>query len=256
MKFNVVVATHHKTGTVWMSSVFKAISRKLRANYIDFWDNYAKLDPLLKPPFVVFNYDSTFRQHSSLLRRDDVRILHLIRDPRDVLISAMHYHKSSDEPWLHRTPPANDDVTYQSKLNSFATPHEQYLFELENSTNTTIEDMLDWQYGRANCMDVRYEDLFQDRSLELWCSILTFLGYDESEHAVCKDCFWQYSLFGQAPGANRRHARSGEVAQWRHEFTPKLAKAFVDRFPDALQLLGYEPDDRWIEDLEQVRTGD
>jgi hypothetical protein len=256
MKFNVVVATHHKTGTVWMASVFKAIAKRMRANYIDFWSNYGRLDPLLKTPFVVFNYDSNFLQHSGLLRRDDVRILHLIRDPRDVLISAMHYHKTSDEDWLHRTVPDNGDVTYQHKLNSLATPFDQYLFELEHSTSTTIEDMLDWQYGRANCMDVRYEDLFQDRSMVLWSSILAFLGFDESEQDFCKDTFWKYSLFGEAPGANRRHARSGEVAQWKHEFSPKLAQAFVDRFPDALQVLGYESDDQWIEHLREVGKAD
>jgi hypothetical protein len=257
MKYNIVVATHHKTGTVWMASVFKALAKKLRANYLDFWEHYGKLDPLLNKPFVVFNYDSNFGQHAGLLRREDVRILHLIRDPRDVLISAMHYHKTSDEPWLHKKVPANDDIDYQRKLNSLATPFDQYIFELEHSTNTTIEDMLDWQYGRANCMDVRYEELFQDRDMKLWSSIQEFLGFDAAEQAFGKECFWKYSLFGEAPGANRRHARSGEVQQWRHEFSPELAQAFVDRFPDALQVLGYETDDRWIEDLgQQARTGD
>lgn len=252
MKFNVVVATHHKTGTVWMATVFKAIAKALGAGYIDFWAHYGRLDHLLKKPFVLFNYDSMFKQHSGLLRRDDVRILHLIRDPRDVLISAMHYHKSSSEAWLHQTVPGQGNIAYQQKLNSFATPLEQYLFELENSTNSTIEDMLDWQYDRANCMEVRYEDLWLDRSMVLWTEILAFLGFDEKEQAVCKDCFWKHSLFGEPAGANRRHARSGEAAQWKHEFTPALARAFVHRFPDALQILGYEPDDQWIERLEEV----
>ena len=44
MKFNVVVATHHKTGTVWMSAVFSAIAKELGASYIDFWSHYGRLD--------------------------------------------------------------------------------------------------------------------------------------------------------------------------------------------------------------------
>ncbi len=256
MKFNVVVATHHKTGTVWMASIFKAMAKKMRANYVEFWAHYGKLDPQLKKPFIVFNYDSNFGQHSGILRREDVRILHLIRDPRDVLISAMHYHKTSDEAWLHKTMPANDDVDYQRKLNSLPTKFEQYIFELEHSTNSTIEDMLDWQYGRSNCMDVRYEDLFQDRDMALWSSIVDFLGFDAGEKEFSKETFWKMSLFGEAPGANRRHARSGEVQQWRNEFSPQLAEAFVDRFPDALQVLGYETDDQWVGKLAQVKTAD
>jgi len=215
MKFNVVVATHHKTGTVWMSAVFSAIAKELGASYIDFWSHYGRLDPLLRTPFILFNYDSTFRQHSGVLARDDVRILHLIRDPRDVLISAMHYHKTADEAWLHKTVPGCNDIPYQRKLNSFATPFEQYLFELENASSSTIEDMLDWRYDRANCLEIRYEDLRLDRSMVLWSQILTF-------------------------------------AQWKREFTPQLAQAFVYRFPDALQLLGYEPDDGWIEQLGEM----
>jgi hypothetical protein len=86
----------------------------------------------------------------------------------------------------------------------------------------------------------------------LWSQILTFLGFDETEQNACKECFWNRSLFGAAAGSNRGHVRSGDVAQWKREFTPKLAQAFVYRFPDALQALGYEPDDRWIEQLEEM----
>ena len=164
----------------------------------------------------------------------------------------MHYHKTADEAWLHQTVPGGGDVPYQRKLNSFATPFEQYLFEMENASSSTIEDMLDWRYDRPNCLEIRYEDLRVDHSMALWSQILAFLGFDESEQKACKDCFWNYSLFGGAAGANRGHVRSGDVAQWKREFTPKLAQAFVHRFPDALQELGYEPDDRWIEQLSEV----
>jgi hypothetical protein len=250
VKHNVVIATHHKTGTVWMSTVFKSIARELGANYVDFWSHYGRLERSLKPPFILLNHDSTFLQHADVLRRPDVRILHLVRDPRDVLISAMHYHKTSDEPWLHEKVPGNDNAPYQQRLNALPTPFEQYVFELENSTGSTIEAMLDWQYGRTNCLEVRYEDLWRDRSLELWSRIVEFLGFDERERRLSRACFWQHSLFGEAGSANRRHARSGEAAQWKREFTPELAEVFLNRFPDVLQVLGYETDDRWIEQLE------
>lgn len=249
MKQNIVVATHHKTGTVWMSTVFKAIARRLGAHYVDFWSHYGRLDRVLKPPFILLNHSSMFERHASQLRREDVRILHLIRDPRDVLISAMHYHKKADEPWLHHTIPGNNLASYQQRLNSLPTVHEQYLFELEGATGSTIDAMLDWQYERPNCLELRYEDLWSDRSLSVWRQAASFLGFEGSELEVSEKCFWEHSLFGQAPRTNRRHARSGEAAQWKSEFTPELARAFLERFPDALVALGYEDDDRWIESL-------
>ena len=43
MKYNVVVATHHKTGTVWMDGVFKAIADDVGAHYVDFRSEYGRL---------------------------------------------------------------------------------------------------------------------------------------------------------------------------------------------------------------------
>jgi len=86
MKYSVVVATHHKTGTVWMDGVFKNIARDLGVQYIDFRSQYGCLGDALSKPFILLNCDSNFREHSDILNRDDVRILHLVRDPRDVLI--------------------------------------------------------------------------------------------------------------------------------------------------------------------------
>ena len=48
--------------------------------------HHKAVEEALKRPFILFNYDSDFRGHSQLLSRDDVRILHVIRDPRDVLM--------------------------------------------------------------------------------------------------------------------------------------------------------------------------
>ena len=119
--------------------------------------------------------------HLPVLSRADVRILHLIRDPRDVLISALHYHRTAREAWLRQPAPSDDNVAYQHKLNSLGSVLEQYLFELENSAGDTIDDMLDWQYGRANCLEVRYEDLWVDHSMALWSRIASFLGFEDAE---------------------------------------------------------------------------
>ena len=70
-------------------------------------------------------------------------------------------------------------------------------------------------------------------AMALWSQIVTFLGFDESEQKTCKESIWNHSLFGKAAGLDRGHVRSGDVAQWKREFTPKLAQAFVHRFPDA-----------------------
>ena len=248
MKYSVIVATHHKTGTVWMDGVFKAIADDVGAKYIDFRSEYARLDEVLEEPFILFNYDSEFRDYAHILDREDVRIMHLIRDPRDVLISAMHYHKKSTESWLHTPVPGYNNVTYQRRLRELKTRFEQYVFEMEHSTAGTLRGMLAWKYDRANCFEARYEGLRQDLDLACWTRIAEFLGFDETERQSCRLRFWQNSLFGGLPRLGNKHVRSGDIGQWKREFDRDLAYSFIDHFPDVLQTLGYEPDNKWLFD--------
>jgi len=253
MKYNVVVATHHKTGTVWMDGVFKAIAADVGARYVDFKARYGQLHEALETPFILFNSDANFRQHADILTRDDVRVLHVIRDPRDVIISAMHYHRKSSESWLHEPVPGYDNITYQRRLKELPTKFRQYLYEMDHSSSGTVREMVKWKYGRPNCFEARYEELRQDEQLSHWTRIATFLGFDETELASCTRRFWENSLFGGLSRLGNKHVRSGDVAQWKHEFTLKLAQEFLARFPFALQSLGYEPDHKWVLDL--YRTG-
>ena len=149
MRYNLVVATHHKTGTVWMDGVFKALAGDLGARYINFRAQYEDMKGLLGSPFVLFCYDLDFGEYASLLDREDVRTLHLIRDPRDVVISAMHYHKASRETWLHEPIPGYDNLTYQRALRALPTRYAQYVFEMDNSSASTLRDMAAWRYGRS-----------------------------------------------------------------------------------------------------------
>jgi hypothetical protein len=180
-----------------------------------------------------------------------VRIVHLIRDPRDVVISAMHYHKGASESWLHEPIPGYDNLTYQRALQRLPTRLAQYVFEMENSSASTLRDMAGWRYGRANCFEARYEELRQDRDLVYWRQIMAFLGLDAAEQALANLRFWQNSLFGGLSWLGNRHVRSGTVAQWRREFTPELGEAFLERFPGLLQSLGYETSDAWARELQR-----
>ena len=251
MRNDIVVATHHKTGTVWMDGVFKAIAGDVGARYVNFRAERGRLSELLHSPFVLFCYDSDFGEHAPLLDRENVRIVHLIRDPRDVVISGMHYHKASRESWLHEPIPGYDNLTYQRALQKLPTKFAQYIFEMENSSAGTLRDMANWRYGRANCFEARYEDLRRDSDLAYWHRIMSFLGLDAAERALGGQRFWQNSLFGGLPRLGNRHVRSGAVAQWRREFTPELAQAFLKRFPGLLQSLRYETSDAWARDLQR-----
>lgn len=254
MRSNVVVGTHHKTGTVWMSSVFNAIATRLGVRYIDFWANGGDVDWRSGERFILFNYHSIFRTNAEMLDADNVRILHLVRDPRDVLISALKFHLRSDEKWLLEPSADFGGKSYQQVLKDLPSKYDQYVFEMEHSSRNTLGQMERWDYGRSNCFEARYGELISDVDLQLWEEIISFLGFEDHEREVCRECFWRFSLFGDLAGSDhvhvKSHVQSGREGQWRTEFDATIAQAFVARFPTVLQTLKYEPDGAWVEALD------
>jgi hypothetical protein len=248
-----LVATYHKTGTVWMATTFRRICTALD---IRFAQPKKTGSPDVTPPVVIFDGRSFRRQDLRwLVEVDSFRIFHLIRDPRDVVISAMHYHRTSEEDWLHRPDEAFGGNTYQQALNRVADDRQGYIFEMDNITGMAIRNMLRWDYSRANSFECKYEDLIMDTQTELFGRVVRHLGFADAEIDICRKQFWDASIFG-GKDRNRKplHIRSGAARQWPSVFDRGLGEAFVERFGEALVTLGYEPDNSWVSRLPETQV--
>lgn len=241
-----IIATHHKTGSVWMRTVFRSISRKLGIPYISLNNGDGAISRQTSHPAIIFSDHSDFSGCRWLLKNKNSRIFHLIRDPRDVVISAMQYHRKSTEQWLHQERKAFGGMSYQQKLNSLADDRTRYLFEMDRSARRVIRDMRKWDYGAWNGFECKYEELIEDTDMVLVAAILRHLGFEGHEIEKSTQVFWDNSLFGELRGTSSEHIRSGARRQWRKVFDVPLAQAFIERFGDTLVQLGYEPDDRWV----------
>lgn len=74
------LATHHKGGTVWMKQIIKALAVECNIPWIGIWsDAQVQNIPEAGPTFLV-NWHGWFP--SSVWDRDDIAVLHIIRDPR------------------------------------------------------------------------------------------------------------------------------------------------------------------------------
>lgn len=239
----IVVCTHHKTGSVWMANIFRAIKRHEKLQL------HSKAQAELPPATDIFLQDHSKVDLAALQARfpkRGVRAVHVVRDPRDVIISGAFYHVKTTEKWANNPKKEYGGKSYKQAISALPTDHEKLVFEMDHTGGRTIREMLAWDYQSPLCFEARYEDLITDRELKLFKPLMESLGYEGERLEMALGFVKELSLFGGAAGSDPAdHIRSGEGRQWVNVFTPELKAAFNERFPDALQRLGYEKSSQW-----------
>lgn len=250
------IGTHHKTGTVWMRRVWRLIAEDLEIPF----------HPLHRPKkwaalpdtgrVICVNWSSRFDQ--ALFDREDARFLHIIRDPRDVLLSGARYHETAPgrhEAFLHRPNPDWDGLTYQEHLRRLDTQEKKLAFEMTQRHALTVREMLDWPYGHPRVMDLRYEKLMKDTDCAQFRKAARFFGFSETETARAVEIFFENSLFGgltkdSGIGRVKTHVSSSEPTQWISSLPEETARLYLERHGGDLVALGYESDQNWLNKLQ------
>lgn len=230
-----IVGTHHKTGTVWLLNVFRAWANASGRTLF----NGQQAD-------LPATADIFFQEHShidmdalqSRFPDRDLRGVHIIRDPRDVILSATHYHARSSEPWLHEANASFGGLSYQQKLQSLPDLTSRLIFEMENSSKWTIRAMAEWKFDDPRFFELRYEELIEDRELAIFSRAFTHLGATGDDLKAALKAAFENSLFS-GKVVNATHVRSGRPQQWRSEFTEEALEKFNAAFGEMVERLGY-----------------
>lgn len=246
MRNTVLVGTYHKTGTVWMMSVFQALCKQLQVPFYDISPSRGlcstkadRREFLIekigkREKCVIFENHCRFDLQN--LDLSDVKGVRIVRDPRDVCISAARYHPWAQEPWLHIPKEEFGGATYSQVINGLETFKDRLIFEMENASNSTIQKMLDFDdYGVFET--IHFEKLMLDVNMLEWHKLSIKMGFDGIELVISQRVFYKKSIFGGA--TRKRHIQSGSVNQHEEIFSPDLHDIFMQRFPDALDRLQY-----------------
>ena len=218
------------------------------------------------------------RQQAEVLRPDCA--FHVIRDPRDIIVSAYFSHRNS-----HRIDGLPHIAAHRAALREVST-EEGLLLEMEFSRNELLE-LGDWDYANGRILEVKMEEL-TTRPYDTFVSIfrhLELLAPDEPIRTHRRAAVWMGRLAnrlarGHGLGWLRRrvpvtgetllgtvyaqrfeaqtrgrsqgiedatsHYRKGIAGDWENYFTSAHAERFVARFGDLLIKLGYEEDHGWV----------
>lgn len=177
----------------------------------------------------------------------DVKVVVMIRDLRDVVVSFAHFFG-----WLI-------DGEYKRKTSL----NERIMWILTSgfgSQDGSVADLvleagavLDW-VGMENALFIRFEDLVGPKgggALEAQRSSIerlsSHLGLDLTAE---ERSFLTTSLFGKYDRKSLDEKltwtfRKGQIGGWKEAFTEEHKRVFKERFGDLLIALGYEEDSSW-----------
>lgn len=254
------VGTHHKTGTVWMRRVWMKIGEALDIPFVPVHNprKFAKIPA--EGRVIVVNWSGSFAPE--VFDMGDARFLHIIRDPRDVLLSGARYHENSpggQERFLHNKRDDLNGLSYQEHLAALETDEDKLEFEMGQMHLRTLKEMLAWPYGHPRAYDVRYEDIIKDHDCAIFVEVLKSFGFDRDEVETARQIYFDNSLFGGLkPGTDigrvDTHVASGKARQWTDKLPPATARLYCDRHGEDLIKLGYESDLGWLDMLDDART--
>lgn len=169
-----------------------------------------------------------------------LRVIYLVRDPRDVVVSYFHYRRRMGE--------LNDEAS----LFEFA---ERFMKGQVGNFGSWSDHVTGWlsvPSGNAKILMVKYEDLIEDTIRELR-RISEFLALERTDtefrSAVELSQFERLRRLeaessGKFPVKRKVHAevpffRKGRRDGWKKEISPDLADQIVHTFRSAMETAGY-----------------
>lgn len=249
---------YHKAMTVFFSSVFRTISQKFNI-YHTFYHSVT-LNGIQEDIFQREEPRIISLSHSNgaidITNAPSYKGTHLIRDPRDLLVSGYRYHKYCTEDWALK--PFNEATikyfgikelglekiaakvnTYQQLINHLDI-ETGYLLEL-NLRKTSFDIMFHWNYENPNMMELRYENVFGNEN-EMFAKIFKHYGFNKAYTDYGLKMVENYNfknLSAKGKTGNNKHANTGIAGQWKENLPPSIIEKFNQEFGELLKKLNY-----------------
>jgi len=278
-KTRLVYFGHHKCASAWINQLIAKICAYLDISHQAVFTPSRFQDDLEK--FVEEN-DIQFLTYGNanyhyVKQLNNYKGFHVVRDPRDVLVSAYFSHQYS-----HPTNNWPELAQHRSVIQSL--PKDEGLLLDMAFNKPFLDDMLSWDYQTVNVLQFKYEDFIRD-PFHNFITVFKYLGImvenpldylqlfsykafrrvsRQFGHPVTLHnpklsndnlAYYLNSIdFKQASGGREKgqedpksHYRKGIPGDWINHFKPQHIAYFVNHYNPVLLKLGYETDPNWAE---------
>jgi hypothetical protein len=234
----IIHCCYHRVGTVWISRILKHIAAEFGLTF----HNNRQTKSISDTDILIH-----FHSEVDISRLQNYVGSHMIRDPRDVIVSGYFYHLWTKEKWANIPRDRFDGKSYKEYLNAL-NQCDGLSVELKR-TKSLIWNMANWDYNNPQFFEIRYEDIILNEE-PIFRRLFQHYGFKES--AIERSCKIgkKYSfdkVTGRQIGEVQTgvHLRSGSIGQWKKLFEEEHRNLFKSLYPGVLTALGYEENDDW-----------
>ena len=239
-----VYASYHKCATQYTERVLRAVCRRhrLRADTFDARHPSVPRQALRRTDFLLLtDYSSGMVDLDTL----DARGVHVVRDPRDTLVSMYFSHRSSHA--LNHEEIARDRAAL---ADMDASEGLEYLLSESGFFRRIMRELAAWDPAARGYHETTFERLTADPLAE-FTALLDALGLPVERPALeailegVRFAKLRRDWASRHPNAETNHYRRGRAGDWRNHLEGDVKERFRTRYGPLLIKLGYETSLDW-----------
>ena len=179
-----VIVTHHKTGTSLWRKIFSKLANKCELKSIIINGNSSSQDlDLINDQWdiCIFTHGIKDLKYFEALEKFDYRCVHSIRNPANIIVSAVKYHKeNTKEKWLTLKKEKFGNMSYQEKISSLENFQDQLIWEMNHASKKNIENMMYLiNANKSNFANLDLDNISFDQRMVEYNNLYYFLNLSQ-----------------------------------------------------------------------------